>query len=362
MSGDYELDKQTSAAPATPPRMLGESDVRVIMQFARKLQPDANILEIGPWLGGLTVLLAEFGRVTVLDRFIWSEANAENYPGIAAPEESFRPAFDAHMQSAGLVVDVVETTLPEFEWTGGALDFVFIDAPRDAALLHACFRAIATSLKPGACILIKHALNEQNFGMGAYLDALAGLGLVRIEASEQPDWCNIAAVTVVGSMPELADIGDVEELIASAPVTDGFTDPWYGHRLTLFRLAYLATRERWSDAAALLSAMSPSPENQTIWDALEQHLWQADTSNSDATLAARGLDMAQAYVVFGDVHLTFPDMRFDYGEERFLTFGWLNDRMIVLAWTPRAKTRRIISMRKANDRERQRYGARLDRS
>lgn len=87
-----------------------------------------------------------------------------------------------------------------------------------------------------------------------------------------------------------------------------------------------------------------------------------DPAKRDATLQARGLDMAQAHVVFGDVHLTFPDMRFDYGEERFLTFGWLNNRMIVLAWTSRTNSRRIISMRKANDRETKRYAARLDRS
>lgn len=87
-----------------------------------------------------------------------------------------------------------------------------------------------------------------------------------------------------------------------------------------------------------------------------------DLAKRDATLVARGLDMAEAHVVFSDVHLTFPDIRFDYGEARFLTFGWMNNRMVVLAWTPRGDSRRIISMRKANDRETKRYKSRLDRS
>ena len=31
--------------------------------------------------------------------------------------------------------------------------------------------------------------------------------------------------------------------------------------------------------------------------------------------------------------------------------------MVVLVWTPRGEVRRIISMRKANDREQNRFGA-----
>jgi uncharacterized DUF497 family protein len=35
--------------------------------------------------------------------------------------------------------------------------------------------------------------------------------------------------------------------------------------------------------------------------------------------------------------------------------------MVVVVWTPRDGHERIISMRKANDRERRAYGDRLDR-
>ena len=54
------------------------------------------------------------------------------------------------------------------------------------------------------------------------------------------------------------------------------------------------------------------------------------------------------------------DTRQDYGEDRFITIGRLNKRMVVLVWTPRGEVRRIISMRKANDREQALYGPRLD--
>jgi uncharacterized DUF497 family protein len=38
----------------------------------------------------------------------------------------------------------------------------------------------------------------------------------------------------------------------------------------------------------------------------------------------------------------------------------LGERMIVVVWTQRGPSRHIISMRKANDRQQQRYRDRLD--
>lgn len=69
--------------------------------------------------------------------------------------------------------------------------------------------------------------------------------------------------------------------------------------------------------------------------------------------------MAQAGVVFAGTTLTVEDDREEYGEARFITIGRLNGRMVVLVWTPRGAARRIISMRKANDREQKIYGPRL---
>ena len=67
--------------------------------------------------------------------------------------------------------------------------------------------------------------------------------------------------------------------------------------------------------------------------------------------------MALAGDVFEGATLTIEDDRSDYGETRFITVGYLDARMVVLVWTPRNASRRIISMRKANDREQKRFGA-----
>lgn len=84
-----------------------------------------------------------------------------------------------------------------------------------------------------------------------------------------------------------------------------------------------------------------------------------DPAKRDATLENRGLDFADAGKVFAGVTFDRIDDRFDYAEERWITAGLLDGRMVVLVWTPTPNGRRIISMRKANDREQDRWRARL---
>ena len=84
-----------------------------------------------------------------------------------------------------------------------------------------------------------------------------------------------------------------------------------------------------------------------------------DPAKRAETLAKRGLDMQDAALIFAGPVITLEDTRQDYGEPRLITVGFLHDRMVFIAWTPRDETRRIISMRKANDREIARYGPAL---
>ncbi|MDA8351133.1 MAG: BrnT family toxin [Pseudomonadota bacterium] len=76
-----------------------------------------------------------------------------------------------------------------------------------------------------------------------------------------------------------------------------------------------------------------------------------DRAKRERTLEERGLDFQQARQVFDEPHLTRLDDRKDYGEPRFVSAGRLSGRIVIIVWTPRGKARRIISMRKANERE-----------
>jgi uncharacterized DUF497 family protein len=85
-----------------------------------------------------------------------------------------------------------------------------------------------------------------------------------------------------------------------------------------------------------------------------------DPAKRQKTLLERDLDFADAGEVFSGHHFTAEDLRGEYDEPRFITVGKLKGRMVVVVWTPRGKNRRIISMRKANEREQTRYRHRLD--
>ena len=54
---------------------------------------------------------------------------------------------------------------------------------------------------------------------------------------------------------------------------------------------------------------------------------------------------------------TVEDNRADYGEVRLISTGYLHDRLCVLCWTERGGRMRIISLRKANEREKKAYSA-----
>lgn len=83
------------------------------------------------------------------------------------------------------------------------------------------------------------------------------------------------------------------------------------------------------------------------------------SSKRDVTLAERGLDMARAAEIFDGATLTVEDDREDYGEIRLITIGFLDARMVVMVWTERGTARRIISLRKANEREQKAYAPRF---
>ena len=85
-----------------------------------------------------------------------------------------------------------------------------------------------------------------------------------------------------------------------------------------------------------------------------------DPAKRDKTLNERGLDFADAPIVFAGPKFQFVDDRFDYGEVRVTTVGLLRGRMTVVVWTQRGDDRHVFSMRKANAKEQRRYQTRLD--
>lgn len=70
----------------------------------------------------------------------------------------------------------------------------------------------------------------------------------------------------------------------------------------------------------------------------------------------RGFDFAYAARGFFDPdRIVMKDKRFEYGETRYQLISKIQDRVFVIVFTPRYNAIRIISARKANQREVKQY-------
>ena len=87
-------------------------------------------------------------------------------------------------------------------------------------------------------------------------------------------------------------------------------------------------------------------------------MWNWDEDKRQATLLLRGIDFAMVR----DFDLTNaqidPDLRRDYGEVRLKATGMIDGRLFILIFTPRGETLRLISLRKANEREKRAWANR----
>ncbi|RJP30110.1 MAG: BrnT family toxin [Candidatus Omnitrophota bacterium] len=81
--------------------------------------------------------------------------------------------------------------------------------------------------------------------------------------------------------------------------------------------------------------------------------WDEDKRLANAR--KHGIDFVDAVAVFDGDIVTIEDDRFEYGEQRFLTLGVLNERVVVIIHTERKNVTRIISVRKATRYEERRY-------
>ena len=86
--------------------------------------------------------------------------------------------------------------------------------------------------------------------------------------------------------------------------------------------------------------------------------FEFDADKQALNLRKHGIDLSDAAYVFLDPHrLDAADERKDYGGERRLVVGAVEDRVWVVVYTRRADAIRLISARKANEREQKRYHA-----
>jgi len=80
-----------------------------------------------------------------------------------------------------------------------------------------------------------------------------------------------------------------------------------------------------------------------------------DENKRIANLTKHGFDFKDAHRIFEQPVFTIVDMRFDYGETRYLTLGLMTRRVVALSHTDDNEVIRIISLRKASKNEQEIY-------
>ena len=85
-----------------------------------------------------------------------------------------------------------------------------------------------------------------------------------------------------------------------------------------------------------------------------------DSVKRAKTLTERGLDFADAALIFAGVTVEIEDTQRNNGEKRVICYGVLAGRIVVVGYTPRGADRHVFSMRKANEREKARIAPLLE--
>lgn len=285
MTVNTEPDKLTPPAGTGLPRMIGDSDVALIRTFGSLLRPDATIVEFGPWLGGVTEVLTEYGQVEVIDRFEWSEQNAAAHPEAELnPGDSFRPLFEQNMAARGRNVTVYESPYQDFVWPKDRFDLCFIDAPRNVSGLLHCLRAIAHAWPPEVPVLLKHGLGVTYPELPATLEVLVSRGILALPASTQPAWCNIAALYPGPNFQDLETL-KASDLPGNVPLSKTLTDPWGGRLLATARLAERFMADDFVGALQILDTAPQEPSILYAWDTFESVL-SKETDADTGALAA----------------------------------------------------------------------------
>ena len=88
-----------------------------------------------------------------------------------------------------------------------------------------------------------------------------------------------------------------------------------------------------------------------------------DEAKNAANMIKHGIDFADAVAVFEGWTYSRPDLRFDYGEQRQITIGRVDDLIVVtIVHTDRNGSIRIISARSASRKERLVYESALQQA
>jgi uncharacterized protein len=84
-----------------------------------------------------------------------------------------------------------------------------------------------------------------------------------------------------------------------------------------------------------------------------------DPRKDKLNIAKHGISLNKTSELDFDTAIVMQDNRHNYGEKRYNATGLIGNRLYVLTFTQRGKGIRVISLRKANMRERKKYDQKI---
>jgi len=84
--------------------------------------------------------------------------------------------------------------------------------------------------------------------------------------------------------------------------------------------------------------------------------YEWDEAKREVNLATHGIDFTAIELFEWETATVFEDRRKDYDEKRMVAYGYIKERLVAVVFTQKKTAKRIISLRKANNREVNHYG------
>jgi hypothetical protein len=163
------IGESVSAAPKTKiPGMVSPAEMAFFSESAaRYVGREGAIVDLGCWMGATSASLAQgvlshgskagHRQETVrgLDRFVWEEwMPAETLSCLYQPGDSFLPeARRVVRDHGGGLVELIQADLARYEWSGGPIKILLVDAMKNEEIAVQIARTFYPSLLTGSLLI-----------------------------------------------------------------------------------------------------------------------------------------------------------------------------------------------------------------
>lgn len=156
-------DEVQFSCPSDIPTMISQQEQRFLYFIANKFyQEYGDIVEVGTWLGGSSACLAQglkdrgsARKLTCYDNYVWTKSYEQKSKGIRLQEgEDFHPIFKKLINDKYDNVNSIKTQIKDLRWSGGPIEILFIDAPKNKYDMQLVIECFFSYLVPGFSTVI----------------------------------------------------------------------------------------------------------------------------------------------------------------------------------------------------------------